>query len=339
MKCQKCGQEFELHPYKPGYADVCEDCTGLNNVDLPEMAKMDYIKHIPKPKSFLERYPPKPPEQPSSVDDIKPENALKAARVRKILAEKGFVMAPKSPTQQNDRECHEHLLGANGCLNGARPPVARMPISLPATQIIPTTRNETNRTSALVIDDAFIREWEPRYDQTENDEPEYRRLVGVVGREISSTGAISKGTFLDIWKWKGAMRGIRFVLIDSYETLYAKAFRCAVSAPPQRKLYELIEPRVKLPGVEAATGSTLLHFFHPQTMPIIDVRTIGVLFKAGLISTEKKDLDHYEEFRLAIEGIRHRCTGWTLRQIDRSLFAYHKQALDRNDKGGGRCWG
>jgi hypothetical protein len=64
-------------------------------------------------------------------------------------------------------------------------------------------------------------------------------------------------------------------------------------------------------------------------MPIIDVRTVETLFEAGLISSKQRDLGHYEEYRLAIEGIRQRCPGWTVRQIDRALFAYHKQVLDK----------
>jgi hypothetical protein len=65
-------------------------------------------------------------------------------------------------------------------------------------------------------------------------------------------------------------------------------------------------------------------------MPIIDVRTVEVLYTAGLISTDRRDLAHYEEFRKAIEGIRQRCPGWSLREIDRALFAYHKQVLERS---------
>jgi hypothetical protein len=85
----------------------------------------------------------------------------------------------------------------------------------------------------------------------------------------------------------------------------------------------------KLPGVEAATASTLLHFVHPEEMPIIDVRTIGVLFAAGLISTSHKDLEHYDEFRQAILRIQSSCPGRSLREIDRALFAYHKEILGK----------
>lgn len=186
---------------------------------------------------------------------------------------------------------------------------------------------------AVVIDDAFIGEWHPKYDWTENDEDEYQKLVAIVSRDIASAGTVSKNTFLRIWNWKGAMRVIGHVLLDAYDTLYAPAFRRAASEPPERKLATLIAPGMKLPGVEAATGSTLIHFMHPDGMPIIDVRTCEVLFAAGLISTDRRDLAHYEEFRRAIDGIRRRGPRWTLRQIDRALFAYHKQVFDKSRSG------
>jgi hypothetical protein len=191
------------------------------------------------------------------------------------------------------------------------------------------------------IDDAFIKEWHPRYDQTENDEEEYGRLVGTVAREMKSTGTISKNTFLAIWRWKGAMRAIGKTTIyvqgqntkaatpaqDEYDSRYAPAFRRAASEPPQRKLGALLAPGVKLPGIGAPTGSTLIHFIHPQTMPIIDIRTAGVLFAFGRIASAECWLETYEEFRDAIKKINRECPGWTLRQIDRALFAYHKQML------------
>ena len=190
--------------------------------------------------------------------------------------------------------------------------------------------------NAVIIDDAFISEWHPKYDWTENDEDEYQKLVAAVARDIASAGTVSKSTFLRIWNWKGAMRVIGHVLLDAYETLYAPAFRRAASEPPERKLAALIAPSVKLPGVEAATGSTLIHFMHPDSMPIIDVRTCEVLFAAGLVSTDRKDLAHYEEFRRAIDGVKRRCPRWTLRQIDRALFAYHKQVFEKGGSGGCR---
>lgn len=179
------------------------------------------------------------------------------------------------------------------------------------------------------MDDAFISEWHPKYDLTENDEREYGRLLAETARDLGALGTLSKDTFLAIWKWKGALRVIQHVRLDQYDSLYATAFRRAASEPPERKLATLLAPAVRLPGVEAPTGSTILHFMHPQMMPIIDVRTVKVLHAAGLLSTDRRTLSHYEEFRRAIEGIRQRCAGWSLREIDRALFAYHKQFLEK----------
>lgn len=180
----------------------------------------------------------------------------------------------------------------------------------------------------LLIDDAFIQNWHPKYDLTENDEPDYQRLVIQVAEEITSSGTISQETFLAIWSWKGAMRVIGHVLMDRYDTLYVEAFRRIPALPLNMKLPSLLAGNAKLPGFGAPTGSTLIHFIHPQTMPIVDVRTAEVLCRAGIVSTDRTDLDHYEEFRRGIQSIRQRCPGWTLREIDRALFAYHKQVLD-----------
>jgi len=182
----------------------------------------------------------------------------------------------------------------------------------------------------LAIDDSFIQEWAPRYDRIAGDEPEYQRLVGAVAEDIASTGTLSRETYLAIWHWKGAMRTIRFVQLEVYEERYAEAIRQAVRTSPQQRMDVLIGTGGKLPGVEAPTASTLLHFMHPEEMPIIDVRTVGVLFVAGLISSPRRDLEHYEEFRQAILGIQSSCPERSLREIDRALFAYHKENLDKS---------
>jgi hypothetical protein len=182
----------------------------------------------------------------------------------------------------------------------------------------------------LQIDDAFISKWHPQYDLTEDDEEEYETLKTTVAREMNSMGTISKKIFLDIWKWKGAMRVIRHVRLDEYDSRYAEAFRrAAASEPPERKLAVLLGPGRKLPGVGAPTGSTIIHFIDPENTPIIDVRTVEVLVEARRISTKQRDLEHYEQFRKAIDLIRNDCPERTLRQIDRALFAYHKLVLDK----------
>jgi plasmid stabilization system protein ParE len=204
------------------------------------------------------------------------------------------------------------------------------------------TAKDENRDAkmSLQIDDEFIGRWEPLYDDPRiggDDEDHigcsggkvvgYKTLITRVGRDVSSTGTISKNTFLEIWKWKGAMRVLRHVRLEKYNTLYAPAFKSAAAAPPEKKLAALLAGGTKLPGVGAPTGSTIIHFIHPDTMPIIDARTVEVLFEAKRISTKQRvSVEHYENFRMAMDKIRDDCRDRTLRKIDRALFAYHKRS-------------
>lgn len=110
--------------------------------------------------------------------------------------------------------------------------------------------------------------------------------------------------------------------MEDYEQ-YGRAIGRVVSERPERKLDAL----VGLPGIGAPTASTLIHLIHPDSMPIIDVSTAETLRNAGLIGSNRASFSGYEEFRKAIDSIRQRCRRWTLREIDRALFAYHKQVF------------
>ncbi len=183
----------------------------------------------------------------------------------------------------------------------------------------------------LRIDDAFIGQWAPKFVEPGiggEYEHNYPGILKAVALEIKSSGTLSEELFLKIWKWKGAMRVIRHVRMDQYPSRYASAIGRAVREPPARKLLALLGEDEKLPGVGAPTGSTILHFIHPKYMPIIDIRTVETLYKAGRVKTKMRDLEHYEEFRRAIDGIRRQCPSRTLRQIDKALFAYHKIVID-----------
>jgi hypothetical protein len=84
----------------------------------------------------------------------------------------------------------------------------------------------------------------------------------------------------------------------------------------------------RLPGLGAPTASTVLHFIAPDKVAIIDRRTTEVLVKAEVLANASTDADNYQLFHSAIAGILARCDRtWTLRHLDRALFAYHKLAL------------
>lgn len=91
-------------------------------------------------------------------------------------------------------------VGASGW--GGIPP-SYMPSGNTRSSTRPSTT--TNRSAffrspqnAVIIDDAFISDWHPKYDRTENDEDEYQKLVTAVSRDIASAGTVSRSIFLRI---------------------------------------------------------------------------------------------------------------------------------------------
>ena len=168
------------------------------------------------------------------------------------------------------------------------------------------------------IDDSFIQQWHPLYDTTEDDEQDYQEIVAAVERKVLQTGTITKPTFIRILEWKAArLKGI--VKLNQYDT-YAETIRSAIQSPEEYKLAML----TSLYGVGVPVASTILHFIYPDDFPIMDVRTAEVLFCGHYIESVQRDEKHYPPFRAAILGIKRQYPQWSLRQIDRALFAYHK---------------
>ena len=191
---------------------------------------------------------------------------------------------------------------------------------------------------ALRIDDAFIATWEPRYDEKDKDEGEYRRLLRRVGEERGTSGGISVETFAAIlfWKWKDLnwARNSRHIKWDSYDRVYARLLAREIwpanvsSFALDERIGDWTRELAGLPGLGVPTASTVLHFIAPEKVPIIDRRTAEVLVKAAVLKNVKTDEIGYLLFRSTINGVLARCNRpWTLRQLDRALFAYHKLAL------------
>ena len=202
----------------------------------------------------------------------------------------------------------------------------------------------------LIIDSTFIREWAPRYDASEHDEEEYHKLVSLVPNEIFKTGTISRETFGRIYHWK-AHRAINKVEWHKFDPIYAPRFRLAFSdsVPWHHKLPILLWSKEKLEkklpvaqdrlcnirgeasGIGVPVASAVLHFAYPSEFPIIDIRTVEVLYFCGCLKSTRTHYMGYDPFqdemlKLAKEQ------GHSLREIDKALFAYHKNKLQREIK-------
>lgn len=178
-----------------------------------------------------------------------------------------------------------------------------------------------------MIDDAFIGKWHPQYDQSEHDEKEYQKIVADVSKEVPKIHTISKSTFERILNWK-APRVKHFVKLEEFDD-YAKGIKQALQASEERKLAILDD----LDGIGVPVASTILHFIYPRSFPIMDVRTAEVLYFLGYIKSKQRDQKRYVPFRFAILGIQQQYPQWSLREIDRALFAYHKREREPKTRG------
>lgn len=174
---------------------------------------------------------------------------------------------------------------------------------------------------SFLIDDSFIIKWHPLYEETEDDEEEYRQIVASVKEEIRKIGNLSKETFIRILDWKTPrLKGI--VRLNNFK-LYAEAIKKSLGTPEGQKLIILDN----LYGIGAPLASTILHFIYPEEFPIMDIRTVEVLYAGGYIKSKLRDARRYPDFKAAILSIRQQFPKWTLRQIDRALFAFHKLTM------------
>jgi hypothetical protein len=137
-------------------------------------------------------------------------------------------------------------------------------------------------TPALSIDDDFIAEWEPRYDEKDYDQPEYQRLTALAAADLASDGLLSQNCFVAICEWKWGRRSksrIRDLELARYGEVYGPSLKQAVRpGPDPRRRLELL---TRLPGLGPATASTLIHFMAPEEMPIIDTRARDGLASPG----------------------------------------------------------
>ena len=169
------------------------------------------------------------------------------------------------------------------------------------------------------IDDQFIHAWHPRYDETENDEPEYRRLLNKVSSELGSDGTLTLQTFTEILNWKSAR--VKGRIDWSAFERYTKAITKCQHTSGMERMNLLVD----LPGIGAPVASTFLQFMYPSSFPIIDRRTVDVLRHFGYIEYKSTGIAQYPAFMMAVLAIQDQHPKWSLREIDRAAFSFHKQ--------------
>lgn len=185
----------------------------------------------------------------------------------------------------------------------------------------------------MIVDDAFLERWHPIYDKVtkKHDEHDYQCLLKIVRRDVRMSATLQKETLERIYDWK-APRAKPHVKWERYR-LYANMFRKALEnrVKPDEKVAILDN----LPGIGIPVASTILHLVYPEIFPIVDFRTVEVLRDNEHLDQSRgkyyyrDTIEGYQVFRSAVEDIARQCPKWSLRQIDRALFAYHKRTIGR----------
>lgn len=168
------------------------------------------------------------------------------------------------------------------------------------------------------IDRGFVSEWHPRYDEIEQDEAEYQTMLLLTKRDLTDKKTLTKQTFVRMIDWKSPrVKGI--IRLNEFQK-YEEGVRVAYFAEEDQKMDFLLP----LYGVGAPVASTILHFMYPNSFPIIDFRTAEILNRAGLVRSKSTAASRYTSFRSAMLTILKEVSPFTLRQMDRAIFSYHK---------------
>lgn len=175
-----------------------------------------------------------------------------------------------------------------------------------------------------ILDEAFIEKWSIEFEAGSRDENHYLSLISTVRSDISKSGYLTKPVFISIINWKSPR--VRPIFEKNDYRIYKNGIKRCLSSSDDNKLSVLME----LPGIGAPIGSTILHFIYPDSFPIMDVRTCEALYYLGHIGSKSRDEKRYPAFRNAVLDIQKKCGQYSLRQIDKALFAYHKQKLSEH---------
>jgi len=171
------------------------------------------------------------------------------------------------------------------------------------------------------VDKIFIQTWAPQYDLSGvgDNYSEYDILLKEVSKEIGQ-GSITKSTFVKLLKWKSP-RLLGIVPLDRYNE-YNDKIKEAIAAADNEKLQLLDE----LYGVGVPVASTILHFIYPNKFPIMDVRVTEALVNFGYLDVKARSPNNYFVYQKTLLLIVQN-TGCSMREIDKALFAYHKQII------------
>ena len=176
-----------------------------------------------------------------------------------------------------------------------------------------------NDSGKIRITKEFVRYWSDRYDYRDDYHDEVRLKRWLAKR--SGRKFLDKKRFLGIAMWK-TPRGKRHYEANSAGFVRHVTDQAFQACDERLRLHILMV----LHGVGVPVASTLLHFAFPDVYPILDVRALTTLTKAGLWSGNKpgaSTLADWLQYTRLMRGLSKKLRVG-LRTLDKALWAFDK---------------
>ena len=151
--------------------------------------------------------------------------------------------------------------------------------------------------------------WAERYEYDETP------ILPIVS-EVKSRAFLTKKDFLTACRWKTARSQSR--CRENSSEFICAVTKCALGTPAEQLRIEVL---TLLNGVSWPTASVILHFFHSDPYPIMDVRALWSLKNKV---PKRYGFNFWQEYTSYCRGLSKRA-GVSMRTVDRALWQFSKE--------------
>jgi len=149
-------------------------------------------------------------------------------------------------------------------------------------------------------------------------------LFDILGPQIKKRGYIKFEEFYRICIWKSSRQKPNYIKNKKIvEKITKKAFL-------EKDEKEKINILCSMKGVGIPTASAILTIVFPNKYAIIDIRCMEILLKLNLLKSKNISINTWIDY-LCVVRLLAKENDTTPRNIDKALFAMHRELLDNNN--------
>ncbi len=152
-----------------------------------------------------------------------------------------------------------------------------------------------------------------------------KNLFDKIGPKAKKRGYLTFKEFYDICMWKSARPKKKY--LKNQKRTVEDVTKKALSEKDERSRIQIL---TELHGIEIPTASTILTVIFPESYAVIDIRCVEMVQEKFNLELKKSIsmnvwINYLEEIRKQAKDF-----DVTPRELEKALFAMHKEKLDRN---------